>query len=242
MKRRSPWRSTRSRIDLRPAFLASSILLTTWPARFDLLLRRFHDHVAGFQPLFGGRAVLGDIDDNDALSSLSENFSFSSGVTFDSVMPSVVTCRVVLERLVSGSPWRRPARSRRACRPRPRGLVLSLAPDRHRHGLADRGLGDQPRQVPHVVDRLAVEAEDHVARLDAAGLRRAVVVDAGDQRALRLIEPEALGDFVGDRLDAHPEPAAPHRVVGLADQFTATSFARFDGIAKPMPIEPPLGE
>ena len=72
--------------------------------------------------------------------------------------------------------------------------------------------------MTHVGNRLAVEAEDHIARLNAAGLGRAVVVDAGDERAVRLVQPEALGNFVGDRLDAHAEPAAVHGMIGLPDQ------------------------
>ncbi len=91
-----------------------------------------------------------------------------------------------------------------------------LAPDGDRHGLVDRRLGHQSRQAPHVADRLAVKAQDDVARLDAGGLRRPVVGDAGDQRAARLVEPEALGDLVGHRLDPHAEPAAMHGVIGLA--------------------------
>ena len=42
-----------------------------------------------------------------------------------------------------------------------------------------------------------------------AGSRRALLVDAGDQRAARRLDAEALGDLVGHLLDAHAEPAAP---------------------------------
>ena len=54
---------------------------------------------------------------------------------------------------------------------------------------------------------------DHVARLDAAGLGRALIVDAGDQRAARRLDAEAVGDVVGDLLNAHAEPAAPRLAV-----------------------------
>ena len=57
---------------------------------------------------------------------------------------------------------------------------------------------------------LAVELDHDVAGLDAGGLGRPLVVDAGDQRAARRLDAEALGDVVGDLLDAHAEPAAPH--------------------------------
>src|SRR3546814_12836213 len=65
--------------------------------------------------------------------------------------------------------------------------------------------GDDPRQAPHPVDALAVKREDHVARLDAGLLRRSSGRNAGDQRAPLVIEAQALGDLVGDGLDAHAE-------------------------------------
>jgi hypothetical protein len=80
-------------------------------------------------------------------------------------------------------------------------------------GLADRAFGDHARQIAHVVDRLAVEADDDVANLDRAVIDRAATDDAGDQRAHALVHAEALGDLVGDRLNAHAEPAA----AGLAE-------------------------
>ena len=78
----------------------------------------------------------------------------------------------------------------------------------HLDVLADRRVGDDARQVAHLLDVLAVELDDDVAGLDAGGLGRALVVDAGDQRAARRLEVEALGDLVGDLLDLHAEPAA----------------------------------
>ena len=81
--------------------------------------------------------------------------------------------------------------------------------------LADRRIGDDARQVAHLLDVLAVELDDHVAGLDAGGLGRALVVDAGDQRAVRRLDAEAFGDLVGHLLDAHAEPAAP-RLAELA--------------------------
>ena len=74
--------------------------------------------------------------------------------------------------------------------------------------LADRGVGDDARQILWFLDVLAVELDDDVARLDAGGFGRALVVDAGDQGAARGLDVEAFGDFVGDLLDADAEPAA----------------------------------
>ena len=57
---------------------------------------------------------------------------------------------------------------------------------------------------------------------------------------LALVHAEALGDLVGDVLDAHAEPAAARlaEIRELLDDAAASS----DGTAKPMPIEPPVGE
>ena len=76
--------------------------------------------------------------------------------------------------------------------------------------IARRRVGDEPRQVAHGLDGLAVELDDDVAFLQAAGCRRAVVGNAGDQRAGRLGHAESLGDFVRHVLDAHADPAATH--------------------------------
>ena len=80
--------------------------------------------------------------------------------------------------------------------------------------------------MAHVGNLLAVEFEDDVARLDAARLGGAALVDAGDERAVRLVEPEALGDLLGDCLDPDAEPAAMHRVVGLVDQLVNDRLRR----------------
>ena len=120
-------------------------------------------------------------------------------------------------------------------------IFLALADDHHLDVLADRRVGDDARQIAHLLDVAAVELDDHVARLDAGGLGRALVVDAGDQRAARRLDAEAFGDLVVDLLDAHAEPAAPH----FAELRAAARSPRttvFEGTAKPMPIEPPDGE
>ena len=85
---------------------------------------------------------------------------------------------------------------------------LAVAPDRQLDLLVGRRVGDQPRQLPAALDRLAVIAEDHVARLQFGLRRRAAGIDRGDHRAAALVEPDALGEIVGDRLDAGADPAA----------------------------------
>src|SRR6185437_16052121 len=90
------------------------------------------------------------------------------------------------------------------------GDFLAFADDHHLDFLADRRVGYDARQVAHLLDVAAVELDDHVARLDAGGLGRTLVVDAGDQGATRRIDAEAFRDLGVDLLDAHAEPAAPH--------------------------------
>ena len=65
-KRRSPWRSTSSRTDLRPAFFASSILSTDLAGVLHLFLRHLDDDVAGAAALLGRRRCPRDVDDDDA--------------------------------------------------------------------------------------------------------------------------------------------------------------------------------
>src|SRR5215467_6057196 len=93
------------------------------------------------------------------------------------------------------------------------GLFAALANDLNLYVLPDRRVGDDARQIAHFLDVLAVELDDHIARLDAAGLRRPLLVDASHERAVGRLDAEALGDLVGHLLDAHAKPAAP----GLAE-------------------------
>ena len=71
--------------------------------------------------------------------------------------------------------------------------------------------------------------------------RRAIRLRLGDQRAVRRLQAEAVGDVGVDRLDLHADPSARHRalVLELADHDRLTVSA---GIAKAMPTEPPDGE
>ena len=118
------------------------------------------------------------------------------------------------------------------------GFFLALADDDDVDRLADSGICDDARQIVHLLDVMAVEFHDHVAGLDAGGLGRALVVDARHQRAARRLDAEAVGDVVGDLLDAHAEPAAPglavlpqliehrHRGVGRHGKADADRAAR----------------
>ena len=154
-----------------PAFLASSILLTTWPALLTSSCAASMITSPGLQPLFGRRAVLGDIDDDDPLRIVGEReflLQIRGDVRQASGRASLTVAGVVLGGFFFGVSL---AATCSVSSSLPTltcsGVLLALAPDGHRHGLADRRLGDEPRQVPHVGHRLAVEAQDDVAGLDA---------------------------------------------------------------------------
>src|SRR6185312_12903478 len=94
-------------------------------------------------------------------------------------------------------------------------LLFAFADDDDIDLFADRRIGDDAGQVTHFLDGVAVERDDHIARLDAGRLGRALVVDTGHQRATRLADTEAFGEFIRHFLNAHPEPPAPRFAVFL---------------------------
>ena len=55
------------------------------------------------------------------------------------------------------------------------------------------------------------------------------------------VHAERFGDLVGHGLDAHAEPAAA-RLAELGAAARPPAAPRSTGTAKPMPIEPPVGE
>src|SRR5262249_29616814 len=89
------------------------------------------------------------------------------------------------------------------------GLFLALADDDDLDLLADRRVGNDARQVAHFLDVAPVELDDHVAGLDAAGLRGPLLVDTGNEGAARRLHAQTFGDLVVHLLDRDAEPAAP---------------------------------
>src|SRR5215208_5344774 len=166
----------------------------------DRFLRHLDDDVAGGEPLFGGVGVAIDSGDDHAL---------------DAVLDLVLRAQVLAQRgeieterllrhgLFGGvflglgggllhlvGILEAPERDLAA-------FLLALADDDHVDFLADRGVGDDAREILRILDVLAVELDD-----DVAG------VDAGNQRAAGRLDVEAFGDLIGDLLDPHAEPAA----------------------------------
>ena len=82
------------------------------------------------------------------------------------------------------------------------------------------------------LDVLAVDALDHVTRLDAGRQRRAVRLDLGHQGALLAAERHALREFLGHRLDLHAQQATLDTTVGLELSHHRLGQARRDGEAQ----------
>ena len=62
---------------------------------------------------------------------------------------------------------------------------------------------------------LAVEGQDDVAALDAGAIRRAARFNGADDGTTHLLQTEAVGHFLRDRLDRDAELRPPHVSVGL---------------------------
>src|SRR6185437_4643246 len=92
---------------------------------------------------------------------------------------------------------------------------LVVAPDLEVHARAGADARDLHRQLGRILERLAVELEDHVTGLDTGLLGRAALLDARYQRALRLRQAEGVGQPLGDVLDHDAELAARHVAAGL---------------------------
>ena len=95
-----------------------------------------------------------------------------------------------------------------------------------------------------VFDRsLPSTVEDHVSGLQPCGLRPGESVgDFGDQgTAASLVQVETLGQVLGEWLDVDAEPAAFDPAVCPAVRIRSPG-PWSEGMAKPIPMLPPLGE
>ncbi len=76
---------------------------------------------------------------------------------------------------------------------------------------AERLGGEAVIEGVGIVDFLPVDRDDDVAGLEAGLRRRAFRHDIGDERAGRALQPHAVGDVGGDRLQLGAEPGPLHR-------------------------------
>src|SRR6266404_2396973 len=95
------------------------------------------------------------------------------------------------------------------------GLLLAFAPHGEFRGAARRHAADLLGEIAGVFDRVAIDRRDHVTGQDASLGGRPVWLRVGDQRALGCLETEIVGDFRGDGLDLHADPAAANLTVVL---------------------------
>ena len=120
--------------------------------------------------------------------------------------------------------------------------AAAIAPDLSSTGLLAGSPATMRGRSRICVDLVAVEGQDDVALLEprlgrpgSFGTTSATSAPFGSSR------PSAGGDLRRHLLDLHAEPAALDRAV-LAQAASITGLARLDGMAKPMPTLPPLGE
>src|SRR5436305_1245138 len=94
-------------------------------------------------------------------------------------------------------------------------LRRALPPDLYRGAGARARAADEPRQIARALDRLAVERDDDVARLDAGLLRRAALLHRVDERAARAVEAERGGELARYLLDDDADAPARHAALVL---------------------------
>src|SRR5262249_38788133 len=95
------------------------------------------------------------------------------------------------------------------------GLLLAFAPHGPFRGASRCPAADLLGEVAGVLDRVAIDRRDHVTGHDAGLGGRTVRLRVGDQRTVGCLETEIVGDFGGDGLDLHADPAAADLAVVL---------------------------
>src|SRR5215467_11956273 len=95
------------------------------------------------------------------------------------------------------------------------GLLLAFAPYRQFRGAARCHAADLLGEVSGVFDRVAIDRRDHITGHDAGLSGRTVRLRVSDQRTVGCLETEIVGDFGGDGLDLHADPAAADLAVVL---------------------------
>src|SRR6516165_5184063 len=95
------------------------------------------------------------------------------------------------------------------------GLLLAFAPHGQFRGAARCHAADLLGEVSGVFDRVAIDRGDHVTGHDAGLSGRTVRLRVGDERTVGCLETEIVGDFGGDGLDLHADPAAADLAVVL---------------------------
>jgi hypothetical protein len=87
-------------------------------------------------------------------------------------------------------------------------LRLAVTHDGHRHCCPRLAARDQTREVAAILDCLAVELDDHVARLDTCLVGRSVAIDEPDERAVAVVETQRFDQFLGHAGDLHTDTPA----------------------------------
>src|SRR5687768_16977976 len=104
-----------------------------------------------------------------------------------------------------------------------------------RGGAADRGIGNQARELARVNDGCTVEADDDVAWFQSRAERRRVARQLPDDDARRVVDPKLVGELLRhrDETDA-TNPAAAHLSVLLEVRENPPREIARDGEADPL--------
>ena len=231
MKRRPPSRSTCSAMEGRPASRAAFTAAATSCRLLHLAPAGAQDHVALLQAPLGGDAVGAHLRHHRA--------ALLAGRRRGQRQAERAGARGLAAARHSARPCGSPATVPTVIRCSAR---LAVAHHRDRRRLARLHAGHRHGEVARRRHGLAVEADHHVAGLQAALGRRAVRLDLRDQRALALGRPAPrCASSVVHRAAwrRRASRAPPGRV---SRSCATTCWAIFGGTAKPMPAEAPEGE
>ena len=111
---------------------------------------------------------------------------------------------------------------------------MSTPAEHGQHALAARlGIAHQARQISHLLDRLTVEACDHIARLNAGLLSGRIGLNCGHQSTLRLTQADRFGHVLGHRPDLHADAPARHAACSTQLIADADSLVHWNGERNP---------
>src|SRR5215470_10682375 len=174
----------------------------------DLLPTDIEDDVAGLEAVRGGEPAGVDVDHDHAFGAFARGLF--GGSQHHAEFRHVGAGRGGLRHGSSALLRHLAERQRDA-------LLRTLAPDRDIHRSAGCQTADLYGEVTGILDWIAVDGSDDIARLDADLGGGTIRHWFGNQRAFALLHAEAFGDGGGDRLnlDANPAAAACRALCGI---------------------------
>ncbi len=115
------------------------------------------------------------------------------------------------------------------------GLLLVIVPNAQGHFAAGLGQADHHRQIGRIVHRLAVHAENDVARLETGLGCRAVFLDLRDQRAARRLQAKRGRQVLRHRLHRDAQPCVLH--LAMLDDLLGHALGHIDRDGERQPFK-----